>query len=189
MVNIKLIIGSTRPNRFGPQIAKWLEEQSKNIKGATFEVVDVQELGLPLLDEPKPPLMGDYQNAHTKSWAKIVGDSDGFVFVTPEYNHSPSPALTNAIDFLGAEWGAKPAALASYGADAGGARAIEHLRQIVGNLHMYDISESVSIANYWGQLGEDGMFSATEDQDERAQKMLTKLVFWATEMKASRAKL
>ncbi len=189
MVNIMILIGSTRPNRFGPKVAEWMFEQSKQIKDAKFTLVDVQDLALPLLDEPQIPMLGNYQNAHTKAWAKLVDAADGFVFVTPEYNHSSTPALINAIDYLAAEWRYKPSASVSYGADAGGARAIEHLRHIGGNLAIYDIAESVSIFNYWSQLDEKGIFTPTQDQNDRAFKLLTKLAFWAKEMKASRAKL
>ena len=187
MVYIKFIIGSTRPNRFGPKPATWLMELAKDYKDqASFELVDLKEVDLPFLDEPQPPAMGNYQNEHTKNWASLVDQADGFLFITPEYNHSVAPALKNAIDFVGSEWRAKPAAFVGYGAEAGGTRAIEHLRNVVAWLGMYDLSEHVIIPNYWEQLDAQGNFTPTERQTASAKRMLKELIFWAEQMQRSR---
>jgi len=189
MINIKIILGSTRPNRFGPQPAEWINSLAQAHKEATFELVDLKEFNLPLLDEPVPALMGQYSQEHTKVWSKLVANADGFIFVAPEYNHGVSGALKNAIDFLAAEWNYKPVTFVSYGADAGGTRAVEQLRQIVGQLKMYDLSEVVSIPNYWSQLNREGKFAATEAQAHAAEKLLKGIIFWAENMKTAREEL
>src|SRR5271154_7253470 len=128
---IAVILGSTRPGRRGAQVAGWVREHAKPRTEAAFELVDLADYPLPHLDEPLPPSMGQYQNAHTQDWAATIGRFDGFIFVTPEYNHSTSGVLKNAIDFLYAEWNNKAMGIVSYGA-AGGTRAAEHLRLIGG---------------------------------------------------------
>ena len=93
MPRIAVILGSTRPGRLGEQVAFWVIDQARHRTDAEFELVDLVDHPLPHLDEPLPPNMGAYQNAHTKEWAAVIGRFDGFVFVTPEYNHSTSGVL------------------------------------------------------------------------------------------------
>lgn len=176
---IKVILGSTRPNRFGAQAAAWVMDLAKEHPEATFELVDVADLNLPLLDEPQPPLFGNYQKEYTKKWSAIVDEADGFVVITPEYNHGVPAALKNAFDFLAVEWRYKPIAFVSYGTELGGGRAVEQFRGIVANFDMYDIRDQVTIANYWGQLDEAGVFTANSGQIEAAHKVLNRVAFWA----------
>src|SRR3981189_2538183 len=131
MVKIAVIIGSTRPGRVGETVAKWVYELAKKRMEAEFELVDIKGYNLPLLDEPVPPSMGQYSQQHTKTWAAKIDSFDGYVFVTPEYNHGICGALKNAIDFLFAEWNNKAAGFVGYGS-VGGVRAVEHLRLGVG---------------------------------------------------------
>src|SRR5207237_2021917 len=100
MVKIAIILGSTRPGRNGEAVAKWVYEVAKKRSDAEFELVDIKDFNLPLLDEPVPPIMGQYSKPHTKRWAAKIGSFDAYVFVTPEYNHGISVALKNAIDLL-----------------------------------------------------------------------------------------
>lgn len=186
MPTIKIILGSNRPSRFGEQPAQWLLEQGKSIEGATFELVDLAELNLPFLDEPSPALFGSYQNEHSKAWSKIVADADGFVFVAAEYNHGYTPVLKNAIDYLYHEWSHKPVAFLSYGSAAGGARAVDQLRAVVGHLSMYDITEHVIMPDYFAHQDENGAYKFTERHERSAQNMLTRLAFWAETMKSAR---
>jgi NAD(P)H-dependent FMN reductase len=145
MTRIAVILGSTRPGRRGEQVARWVIDQARQRADAEFELIDLADYPLPHLDEPLPPSMGQYQNAHTQHWAAIIGRFDGFVFVTPEYNHSTSGVLKNAIDFLYAEWNNKAMGVVSYGA-VGGARAAEHLRLIAGELQMADVRTNVALS-------------------------------------------
>jgi NAD(P)H-dependent FMN reductase len=145
MTWIGVILGSTRPGRRGEQVARWVMDQAGSRSDAEFELIDLADYPLPHLDEPLPPSMGQYQNAHTYEWAAAIGRFDGFVFVTPEYNHSTSGVLKNAIDFLYAEWNNKAMGVVSYGA-VGGARAAEHLRLIAGELQMADVRTNVALS-------------------------------------------
>src|SRR5690606_22044130 len=106
---------------------------------------DIAAYNLPLLDEAAPPSMGNYEHAHTKAWAEKIASFDAFVFVTPEYNHGPSAALKNAIDYLFKEWNNKAAGFVSYGS-AGGARAVEHLRLVMGELMVADVRAQVMLS-------------------------------------------
>jgi NAD(P)H-dependent FMN reductase len=145
MTRIGIILGSTRPNRNGEQVAKWVYDIASQRDDAEFELVDLRDYPLPHLDEPLPPSMGQYQNEHTRQWAEKIASFDGFVFVTPEYNHSTSGVLKNAIDYLYAEWNNKAAGFVSYGA-VGGARAAEHLRLVAGELQMADVRQQVALS-------------------------------------------
>jgi NAD(P)H-dependent FMN reductase len=145
MTHIGVILGSTRPGRRGEQVAAWVVDQAATHSDASFELIDLLDYPLPHLDEPLPPSMGQYQNGHTRAWSSIIGRFDGYVFVTPEYNHSTSGVLKNAIDFLYAEWNNKAMGVVSYGA-TGGTRAAEHLRLIAGELQMADVRTNVALS-------------------------------------------
>ena len=145
MTRIGIILGSTRPNRNGEQVAKWVFDGASRHHDADFELVDLRDYPLPHLDEPLPPSLGHYQNEHTKQWADKIASFDGFVIVTPEYNHSTSGVLKNAIDYLYAEWNNKAVGFVSYGA-VGGARAVEHLRLVAGELQMADVRQQVALS-------------------------------------------
>ncbi|WP_426563364.1 NADPH-dependent FMN reductase [Angustibacter sp. McL0619] len=145
MIRIAVILGSTRPGRRGEQVAHWVMNQARRRTDAEFELVDLIDYPLPHLDEPLPPSMGQTQNAHTKDWAATIGRFDGFVFVTPEYNHSTSGVLKNAIDYVYAEWNNKAMGVVSYGA-TGGTRAAEHLRLIAGELQLADVRTNVALS-------------------------------------------
>jgi len=189
---IKVILGSTRQGRFGIQPAEWIMSLTKNHPEATFELVDLAELNLPVFDEANAPSQvtdGNYEKESTRKWSKIIGGADGFVFITAEYNFSIPAPLKNAIDTLSNEWNYKPAAIVSYGAAGGGARAAEHLRGISGWLKMYDLREQVIIPNYWTQLDENGKFKPTESQTNGANALLKSVAFWAEHMKPVREEL
>ena len=145
MTRIGIILGSTRPGRNGEQVAQWVLDRASRRTDATFELIDLLDYPLPHLDEPLPPSMGQYQNQHTQEWAAKIASYDGFVIVTPEYNHGTSGVLKNAIDYLFAEWNNKAVGFVAYGA-VGGARAIEHLRLVAGELKMADVRTGVALS-------------------------------------------
>ncbi|MGY1810096.1 NADPH-dependent FMN reductase [Blastococcus sp. SYSU D00669] len=145
MTRIGIILGSTRPNRNGEQVARWVLDVASRRADAEFELVDLRDYPLPHLDEPIPPSQGRYQGEHTRQWAETIASFDGFVIVTPEYNHSTSGVLKNAIDYLYAEWNNKAVGFVSYGA-VGGARAVEHLRLVAGELQMADVRQQVALS-------------------------------------------
>ncbi|MFE2937992.1 NADPH-dependent FMN reductase [Streptomyces sp. NPDC059255] len=142
MTRIGIILGSTRPNRNGEPVAHWALELASKREDAEFELVDLRDFPLPHLDEATPPSFGQYQHEHTRRWAEKIASFDGFVVVTPEYNHSTSGVLKNAIDHLFAEWNNKAVGFISYGAH-GGVRAVEHLRTMAGELMMADVRAQV----------------------------------------------
>jgi NAD(P)H-dependent FMN reductase len=189
---IKVIVGTTRSGRFSTQPAEWLMELTKEHPEATFELVDLAEINLPMLDTTTPPSMvqnGEYEKEEQRKWAKIVGEADGFVFITGEYNYGVPAALKNAIDHVGNEWGNKPVTYVSYGTAAGGARAVAHLRDSAAWLRMYDLREHVLISNLWGYLDSEGKFQPSEHHTESAHAMLKAVAFWAEKMKPIREEL
>jgi NAD(P)H-dependent FMN reductase len=145
MLRVAIILGSTRPGRKGEAVGKWAYEVARKRTDAAFEFVDVKDFDLPLLDEPMPPSMGQYTHDHTKRWSAKIASFDAYVFVTPEYNHGTSGALKNAIDFLYAEWVNKAAGFIGYGGTSG-ARAVENLQLIMGELQVATVRAQVGIS-------------------------------------------
>ncbi len=189
MVTIGIIIGSTRPGRFGPQPGTWLFDLAQQRGDASFDLIDLEQVGLPMLDESIPPLMHQYEHAHTRRWAERVAQLDGFVFVTAEYNHSIPAALKNAIDYLYQEWNYKPASFVSYGSGAGGSRAVEHLRGVMGEMRVYDLREQVLLPHYYNRLNDAGQYEFSDEERQQATTVLDDTVFWAEQLKPVREKL
>jgi NAD(P)H-dependent FMN reductase len=175
MPALTIIVGSTRPGRAGQTIAEWFADRARTHAGFDVEVADLAEIGLPLLDEPNHPRLGQYTKQHTKDWSAIVGRADAVVFVTPEYNYGYPAALKNAIDFLHREWRDKPAGFVSYGGVAAGTRAVQQLKQVVTTLRMTPVFDSVNIP-FHAQLIKDGKFEATDLLNQAADTMLDELV-------------
>ena len=144
-MKVGIIVGSTRPNRRAANVARWVYERAQRRDTAEFEVVDIADFGLPLLDEPKPPGAGEYTQPHTQRWAAKIATFDAFIFVTPEYNHGIPAALKNALDFLYAEWNNKAAGFVGYG-NTGGARCVEQLRLVMGELQIADVRSAVALS-------------------------------------------
>ena len=186
MIKLGIIIGSTRPGRNGEAVARWVYEIAQKRSDAQFELVDLQDFNLPLLDEPVPPSMGQYSKQHTKDWAAKVDSFDGFVFVTPEYNHGTSAALKNAIDYLYREWNNKAAAFVGYGS-AGGTRAVEHLRLVMGELMVADVRAQVQLSLYT-DFENFKVFKPDARRAESVNTMLDQLVSWSTALKSLRQK-
>lgn len=188
MLKIAIIAGSTRPNRKSKTVADWVAQTAAAQPGFegvfTFEVIDLAEVNLPFLDEAMPPMMDQYQNDHTKAWAEKIAAFDGYILVTPEYNHSYSPVLKNALDFLYKEWNRKPAAFVGYGV-ANGVRAIEHLKQVVVQLDMAPINSQVDF-NPWVHWDQDGNFNPDEQATGKLNKLLGELQWWGETLKAGR---
>lgn len=189
MTKLGVITGSSRPNRFNIQPAKWIYQIIKDNQSADVKLLDLAKIDLPIMDEPESPMKRNYQHQHTKAWSKQIQSLDGFVMVTPEYNHSVSPVLKNAIDYLYYEWNYKPVAFISYGSEAGGTRAVEHLRGIAAELRMYDLREQLMFPNYWDQLNDKGEYQFTDQQVSAAEELVESLTYWAEVMKPAREKL
>ena len=147
-IKIKVIIGSTRPNRFSEKPAFWIMEEVRKKEGITAELLDLRDYPMPFFDQPIPPAMsgGKYANEIVKTWAEKIKDGDAFIIVTPEYNHGYPAVLKNALDLIFWEWNKKPVGFVSYG-NAGGARSVEQLRQVVIELQMVPIKNAIHIAS------------------------------------------
>jgi NAD(P)H-dependent FMN reductase len=187
MIKIAVIIGSTRPGRNGEAVAKWVYEVSKKRSDAEFELVDIKDFNLPLLDEPVPPSMGQYSKPHTKVWAVRIATFDAYVFVTPEYNHGISGALKNAIDFLYAEWNNKAAGFVSYGG-ASGARAVEHLRLVLAEVQIATVRNQVLLSMYT-DFENYSVFKPDSHKEASVNEMLDQLIAWGGALKTLRKTL
>lgn len=185
MTKIAIILGSTRPNRFGEPVARWFYEHAKLRKGIEVELLDLAEENLPFIDEPMPPAMEEeYANEHTRRWAEKIAPADGYVFVTAEYNYGIPGAMKNAIDFLDKEWHNKAVGFVSYGADKG-VRSVDALRQVVANVQMADIRQTVPISIFT-DVDENGVFQPNEQHEASADALLDQLTSWAEAMKSVR---
>ncbi|MFF0339275.1 NADPH-dependent FMN reductase [Kribbella sp. NPDC004875] len=184
-LKIAVILGSTRPGRNGKAVADWVLEQAQQRTGATYELIDLLDYPLPHLDESLPPSIGQYANDHTKAWAERIAAYDGFVFVTPEYNHSTSGVLKNAIDYLYGEWNNKAAGFVSYGG-LGGARAIEHLRGISAELQIADVRQQLSFSLF-SDFENFSVFTPGPQYADQAAVLFDQLESWAAALKPLRA--
>lgn len=186
MLKVGIIVGSTRPGRKADAVAKWVYEIARKRTDVEFEVVDVRDFRLPLLDEPVPPSMGQYSQPHTKTWAAKIASFDAFVFVTPEYNHGTSGALKNAIDFLFAEWNNKAAGFVSYGS-AGGARAVEQLRLVMGEIQIADVRSQVMLSLFT-DFENFTTFKPHPRHEAAVNAMLDQVIAWGGALKPLRTK-
>ncbi len=184
MIKIAIIIGSTRPGRKADSVAKWVHDIAKKRSDASFEIVDIKDYNLPLLDEPVPPSMGQYSQQHTKVWSAKIASFDAYVFVTPEYNHGTSGALKNAIDYLYTEWNNKAAGLVSYGS-AGGTRAAENLRLVMGELQVADVRAQVMLSLFT-DFENFTVFKPAAMHEKSVTAMLDQLVAWGGALKTLR---
>ncbi len=183
-LKVGIVVGSTRPGRKADAVASWVHDLAVRRDDATFEVVDIADYALPHLDEPIPPLAGQYSRPHTHKWAAKIESFDAYVFVTPEYNHSTSGALKNAIDFLFAEWNDKAAGFVSYGVD-GGVRAVEHLRLVMGELKVADVRSAVALSVF-DDFEDDTRFRSGIFQEQSLSAMLDELVAWGRALRTLR---
>lgn len=185
-LRIAIIIGSTRPGRNGEAVAKWVYEIAKKRSDAKFELVDIKDFNLPLLDEPVPASMGQYSKAHTKTWAAKIGSFDGYVFVAPEYNHGISGALKNAIDFLFAEWNNKAAGFVSYGS-VGGARAVEQLRLVMAEVQIATVRNQV-LLSLFTDFENFSVFKPDPRHEKSVNAMFDQVIAWGGVLKTLREK-
>ena len=182
---IAVILGSTRPGRNGKAVADWVMQQAKSRTEADYELVDLAEFPLPHMDEPVPPSMGRYVGEHTKAWAATIAGYDGFVFVTPEYNHSVPGVLKNAIDFTYAEWGNKAAAFVGYGT-VGATRAVEHLRAICSAVRLAHVHQQLAFSLFT-DFENMSVFAPAPHHEGMAATMFDQLETWSRALATVRA--
>lgn len=185
MLNVAIIVGSTRPGRKAEAVARWVHGLASRRADAVFELVDIQDFDLPLLDEPVPPSMHQYSKPHTRAWAEKIAGFDAFVFVTPEYNHGPSGALKNALDYLYAEWNNKAAGFVSYGS-AGGVRAVEQLRLIMAELQIADVRAQV-VLSLASDFENYTTFKPADRHEKSVNAMLDQVIAWGGALQGLRA--
>ncbi len=184
-MKIQVILGSTRPNRIGEGVAKWVLETAQARDDVEFELVDIADYNLPLLDEPMPPMMNQYTKDHTKKWSEKISQADGYIFVTAEYNRSVPGAFKNAVDYLNVEWKDKSLGFVSYGS-AGGARAVEHWRGTAAELHMADVREVLHL--YLASDFENySVFQPNDKHKAQLNLVVDEVVAWAGALKPLRA--
>lgn len=184
-LRLNIVIASTRPGRVGPAVARWFHEYA--LTDGTFDVdlVDLADFGLPVYDEPKHPRLQQYEHDHTRRWAQSVAAADAYVFVVPEYNFGPTPALLNALNYVYVEWNYKPAALVGYGGISGAMRSVMLTKQTLTTLKMVPIMEGVTIPMVAERL-KDGAFLPAEIHEQSAAALLKELHRWAEALKPMR---
>ena len=185
MLKLNVVVVSTRPGRVGLAVGQWFHRRA--VEHGNFEVslVDLQDVALPLLDEPEHPRLRKYTKAHTHAWSKSVEGADAFTFVTPEYNFGLPPTLLNAIDFVYSEWNYKAASFVSYGGVSGGLRATQMAKVPLTSVKVMPIVEQVAIPFVAKQIAE-GKFTPTDAQHKAAADMLDELHRWAAALKPIR---
>jgi NAD(P)H-dependent FMN reductase len=183
-LRIGIIVGTTRPGRASKGVAEWVKANAK-ADGVEFELVDIADYNLPVLDEPFPAAMQQYQHEHTKKWAAKIDELDGYIFVTGEYNHTIPAALTNAISYVGGEWHNKAAGIVSYGS-MGGVRANEHLRQVLAELEIADVRQNVMLSLFT-DFENFSIAKPAETHIPELQTQVDQLAAWARALQPLRA--
>jgi NAD(P)H-dependent FMN reductase len=190
MTIISVIVGSTREGRFSEKPAKWILQHLKRCEGVDARLLDLRDFPMPFFDQPATPAMPDrapYKNEVVQRWTAAVAHSDGFVFVTPEYNYGTSAVLKNAVDWIYPEWNRKAAAFVSYGA-AMGARAVQQLRESAIEVQLAPIRSSVHIpvATLWAHYTGGDVETGLAELDTPAGAMIEDLLWWTAALKVAR---
>jgi len=189
-MTISVIIGSTRQGRFSEKPAQWILQQLHKREGIEAQLLDLRDFPMPFFDQPMPPARPGrppYEHDVVKKWTDQIAASDGFVFVTPEYNYGPSAVLKNAIDWVYPEWNRKAAAFVSYGS-AMGARAVQQLRETAIEIQMAPVRSSVHIpaATLWAHFQGGDVDKGLAELDKQANVMIDDLLWWTAALKAAR---
>ncbi|MDO8187887.1 NAD(P)H-dependent oxidoreductase [Conexibacter sp. JD483] len=175
MPRLMIVVASTRPGRVGLPVAEWFNDHAERHGGWEIDLADLAEIGLPFMDEPNHPRLRKYEHAHTIAWSERVAAADAFVFVMPEYNHTFTAPLKNALDYLHVEWQHKPVALVSYGGISAGLRAATAIKQALVALRMTVIPDAVTIPFVSRLIDDEGRLQANELMDQSANAILGEL--------------
>jgi NAD(P)H-dependent FMN reductase len=187
-LRIKIIVGSTRPNRFSEQPALWILAKAGQRQDLDVELLDLRDYPLPFFEEPMPPGMAkdSYTHPVVTRWREKIKEADGFIMVTPEYNHGYPAVLKNALDYVYYAWSRKAVAFVSWGG-VGGARGVEQLRAVAVELDMAPTRFAVHMANFWALLDENGKIK-TESFERAGDALLDHLTWWSRALKEARHK-
>jgi len=186
MLRLNVVIASTRPGRVGAAVGTWFYEFAREHSNFDVRWVDLVDFDLPIFDEPHHPRLQNYQHEHTRRWAASVDEADAYVFVVPEYNYGPTPALLNALNYVYKEWNYKPAAFVSYGGVSGGIRSVQATKLTLTTLKVVPLMEQVMVPMV-GQHLVEGAFQAEKVHQESAVAMLDELHRWASALEPMRA--
>ncbi len=185
-IDLLIVIASTRPGRVGLPVGEWITGIAEAHGGFNVRVADLATINLPFMNEPVHPVKKQYMFDHTKAWSETVEAAGAFIFVMPEYNHSLTAPLKNAIDYLSQEWGYKPVGFVSYGGVSGGLRAVQQVKQAAAALKMTAVSEAVTIPSV-ATLVHDGVFAPEQRTIDAANTMLGQLRRWALALEPMRS--
>jgi NAD(P)H-dependent FMN reductase len=188
---ISVIVGSTREGRFSEKPARWILQQLKRREGVEARLLDLREFPMPFFDQPVPPAVpgrAPYENEVVRKWTAAIAESDGFIFVTPEYNYGPAAVLKNALDWVYPEWNRKAAAFVSYGG-AAGARSVQQLRETATELQLASVRSSVHIpaAVLWAHFQGGDVEAGLAELEAAAKIMIDDLLWWTAALKSARA--
>lgn len=173
-MKLHIIVASTRPGRVGPTIAAWFASQVPRDASFDVEVIDLADVGLPMMDEPHHPSERHYLHEHTRRWSASVESADAFVLVMPEYNVGFTAPLKNALDYLYSEWHHKPVGFVSYGMTSAGLRAVEMVKPVLISLKMLPVHDAVSVPLRL-RLDEHGVLHPDSVMADAAQLLLNEL--------------
>ncbi len=187
MHTLHVVLTSTRPGRAGEPITRWFLEHARAHGTFDITLVDLKEVALPPMDEPKHPRLRQYQHAHTKAWSATIEAADAFVFVLPEYNYCMPPAFVNALDFLMHEWAYKPAGIVSYGGVSAGLRSAQQARQLLTALRMMPLPDAVSIPMFQQFMDDERNFHGNDVLAKSITTMLDELERWTSALAPLRA--
>lgn len=185
-MNLKIITSTTRPGRKGTAVAAWILDVARAYGQFNVALLDLADIGLPLLDESAHPRLKKYEHDHTKSWSKQINEAEAFIIVLAEYNYGMPAPIKNAIDYLYHEWRHKPIGFVSYGGVSGGIRSLQMIKQVVTGLNMMPIAESVTLPGFSKFIDENGKFKAEEIHTKSANTMLQELQKWTKVMQQLR---
>jgi NAD(P)H-dependent FMN reductase len=190
MMTISVIVGSTRQGRFSEKPAQWILQQLEKREGIESRLLDLRDFPMPFFDQPAPPAMRGhppYEHEVVKKWTAQIAASDGFVFVTPEYNYGPPAVLKNAIDWVYPEWNRKATAFVSYGGVMG-ARAVQQLRETAIELQLAPVRSSVHIpvATFRAYFSGGDVEKGLAELERQANATIDDLLWWTAALKAAR---
>jgi NAD(P)H-dependent FMN reductase len=186
MLQLRIILASTRDKRKGAAVAEWVVEEAKKHSEFDTQLLDLAVINLPFLKEPEHPRHQKYIYQTTKDWSAMVQAADAFIAVMPEYNHGYSAPLKNAFDTVYKEWNDKPIAFVSYGGISGGIRALQLIKTVAIALKMVPLLESVNLPFFEKKINESGKFVADEKVQKSADAMFASLTKWTKALKSIR---
>jgi NAD(P)H-dependent FMN reductase len=177
VTHIQIILGSTRQGRVGERVANWFMHHARIRTDFTTELLDLADWPLPFFNAPVPPAFGPSSDPQTRAWGTRIAQADGYILVTPEYNHGYPAVLKNALDHLYQEWNGKPVGFVGYGGPGGGIRAVEQLRQVVVELGMVPLRQQVILANAYQAFDEAGGLKEAGAPDRQAAAVLDEIAY------------